>query len=331
VPHKLAVWSQPTNVSMSKPTILVTGAGGQIGTVLTNSLRKKYGRDQVIATDIRPNTHPDGIFEQLDIMDKDRLKQVILDYKITQIYHLVAILSAKGEKNPLRTWQINMDSLFNVLEAAKTHQIQRIFFPSSIAAFGPNAPAFNTPQLSYLDPTTVYGISKVAAENWCNYYFLKYGLDIRSLRYPGIISYQSAAGGGTTDYAVDIFRAALDKGFFSCFLKSDTKLPMIYMEDAVRATLDLMECPSEQINIRTSYNLAGLSFTPAEIAAEIQKHVPDFNIQYNPDFRQAIADSWPASIDDSAARHDWGWKPKFDLAKMTSEMIRQLKNQKQLI
>ncbi len=315
---------------MSKPTILVTGAGGQIGTVLTESLRRRYGRDQVIATDIRPTSQPNGIFEQLDIMDKDRLSQLIQDYKITQIYHLVAILSANGEKNPLRTWQINMDSLFNVLEAARTHKIDRIFFPSSIATFGPNAPAFNTPQFSYLDPTTVYGISKVAAENWCNYYCSKYGLDIRSLRYPGIISYQSEAGGGTTDYAVDIFHEALDKGSFSCFLKADTKLPMIYMEDAVRATMELMECPSEQIKIRTSYNLAGLSFTPEEIANEIKKHIPDFTIAYNPDFRQAIADSWPASIDDSSARKDWAWKPRFDLSKMTSEMLAQLKNKRQL-
>lgn len=315
---------------MSKPTILVTGAGGQIGTVLTESLRKRYGRDQVIATDIRPDSHPDGIFEQLDIMNQERLTQLIQDYKITQIYHLVAILSANGEKNPLSTWQINMDSLFNVLEAARNHKIDRIFFPSSIAIYGPNAPAFNTPQFSYLDPTTVYGISKVAAENWCNYYFSKYGLDIRSLRYPGIISYQSQAGGGTTDYAVDIFHEALDKGSFSCFLSQHTKLPMIYMEDAVRATMELMECPSEQIKIRTSYNLAGLSFTPEEIAGEIKKHIPDFTIQYNPDFRQAIADSWPASIDDSSARKDWGWKPAFDLEKMTSEMLIQLKNKRQV-
>ena len=315
---------------MSKPTILVTGAGGQIGTVLTEALRKRYGRDQVIATDIRPTSQPNGIFEQLDIMDRDRLTQLIQDYKITQIYHLVAILSANGEKDPLRTWKINMDSLFNVLEAARTHKIDRIFFPSSIATFGPNAPAFNTPQFSYLDPTTVYGISKVAAENWCNYYCSKYNLDIRSLRYPGIISYQSAAGGGTTDYAVDIFHEALDKGSFSCFLKADTKLPMIYMEDAVRATMELMECPSEQIKIRTSYNLAGLSFTPEEIANEIKKHIPDFTIEYNPDFRQAIADSWPASIDDSSARKDWAWKPAFDLSKMTNEMLAQLKNKRQL-
>ena len=314
---------------MSKPTILVTGAGGQIGTVLTEALRKRYGRNQVIATDIRPTSQPNGIFEQLDIMDRDRLNQLIQDYKITQIYHLVAILSANGEKDPLRTWKINMDSLFNVLEAARTHKIDRIFFPSSIATFGPNAPAFNTPQFSYLDPTTVYGISKVAAENWCNYYCSKYDLDIRSLRYPGIISYQSQAGGGTTDYAVDIFHEALDKRSFSCFLKSDTKLPMIYMEDAVRATMELMECPSEQIKIRTSYNLAGLSFTPEEIANEIKKHIPDFTIEYNPDFRQAIADSWPASIDDSSARKDWGWKPVFDLSKMTSEMLTQLKNKRQ--
>jgi len=307
--------------------ILVTGAGGQIGTVLTESLRKRYGRDQIIATDIRPIFQKDGIFEQLDIMDRDRLDQLINDYKITQIYHLVAILSAKGEKDPLRTWKINMESLFNVLEAARTNKIDRLFFPSSIAAFGPNAPAFNTPQLSYLDPTTVYGISKVAAEHWCNYYFTKYQLDIRSVRYPGIISYQSAAGGGTTDYAVDIYREALENGNFTCFLKADTKLPMIYMEDAVRATMELMESPIEKIKIRTSYNLAGLSFTPEEIAAEIKKHLPDFTIKYDPDFRQAIADSWPASIDDNSARTDWGWKPSFDLRKMTKEMLVQLKNQ----
>ena len=307
--------------------ILVTGAGGQIGTVLTESLRKRYGRDQIIATDIRPISQTNGIFEQLDIMDRDRLGQLINDYKITQIYHLVAILSANGEKDPLRTWKINMDSLFNVLEAARTNKIDRIFFPSSIAAFGPNAPAFNTPQLSYLDPTTVYGISKVAAEHWCNYYFTKYNLDIRSVRYPGIISYQSAAGGGTTDYAVDIFHEALEKGDFTCFLKADTKLPMIYMEDAVRATMELMESSPEKIKIRTSYNLAGLSFTPEEIAAEIKIHLPDFTIKYDPDFRQAIADSWPASIDDSSARSDWGWKPRFDLSKMTKEMLVQLKNQ----
>ena len=313
---------------MSKPIILVTGAGGQIGTVLTESLRKRYGRDQIIATDIRPISQTEGIFEQLDIMDRDRLGQLINDYKITQIYHLVAILSANGEKDPLRTWQINMDSLFNVLEAARTNKIDRIFFPSSIAAFGPNAPAFNTPQLSYLDPTTVYGISKVAAEHWCNYYFTRYNLDIRSVRYPGIISYQSAAGGGTTDYAVDIFHEALENGNFTCFLKADTKLPMIYMEDAVRATMELMESPPEKIKIRTSYNLAGLSFTPEEIAAEIKKHLPDFTIKYDPDFRQAIADSWPASIDDNTARSDWDWKPEFDLIKMTKEMLVQLKNKK---
>ena len=307
--------------------ILVTGAGGQIGTVLTESLRNRYGRNQIIATDIRPISQTDGIFEQLDIMDQDRLGQLIKDYKINQIFHLVAILSAKGEKDPLRTWQINMDSLFNVLEAARINRIDRIFFPSSIAAFGPNAPAFNTPQLSYLDPTTVYGISKVAAEHWCNYYFTKYHLDIRSVRYPGIISYQSAAGGGTTDYAVDIFRAALEKGDFTCFLKADTKLPMFYMEDAVRATMELMECPAEKIKIRTSYNLAGLSFTPEEIAAEIKKHLPNFTIKYDPDFRQAIADSWPASIDDRSARIDWDWKPRFDLSEMTKEMLNQLRTQ----
>jgi len=310
---------------MSKPTILVTGAGGQIGTVLTEALRKNYGIDRVIATDIKPNSTSSGIYEELDILDRDRLTQIIQQYKITQIYHLVAVLSAKGEESPLRTWQINMDSLFNVLETAKALKIKRVFFPSSIAAFGPHAPAKDTPQFSYLDPSTVYGISKVAAEHWCNYYVEKYKMDIRSLRYPGIISYQSAPGGGTTDYAVEIFQAALEDGKFTCFLQPDTRLPMIYMDDAIRATLELMEAPVEKIKIHTSYNLTGVSFTPAEIAAAIKKHIPGFTISYKPDFRQAIADSWPDSIDDTEAQQDWGWKAAFGLEEMVGEMLRQLR------
>lgn len=311
---------------MSKPTILVTGAGGQIGTVLTEALRKNYGAENVIASDIKHNPAAPGLFEQLDILDKNRLTQIIKQYKVTQIYHLVAVLSAKGEQDPLHTWRINMDSLFNVLQIAREQDIERIFFPSSIAAFGPHAPAQNTPQYSHLDPSTVYGISKVAAEHWCNYFVNKYDMDIRSLRYPGIISYQSAPGGGTTDYAVDIFHAALEKGTFTCFLKPDTQLPMIYMDDAIRATIELMEAPFEAIKIRTSYNLAGVSFTPTEIASEIQKHIPDFKINYQPDFRQAIADSWPDSIDDTYAREDWGWTAKYGLTEMVKEMLLQLRS-----
>lgn len=311
---------------MSKPTILITGAGGQIGTVLSDALRQQYGSDRVIATDIRSSIYSSGIYEQLDIMDKDRLAQLIDQYQVTEIYHLVAILSAKGEANPLHSWQINMQSLFNVLEVARAKNIHKIFFPSSIAVFGNSAANDQTPQSTYLDPTTVYGISKAAAENWCNYYHQKYGMDIRSVRYPGIIGYQSMPGGGTTDYAVEIYHSAVKGEDYTCFLKPDTSLPMLYMDDAIRATIGLMSAPAEKIKIRTSYNLAGISFTPAEVTASIQSIFPNFKVNYQPDFRQAIADSWPNSIDDSAARQDWGWQPKFNLNQMTTEMIAQLKS-----
>lgn len=305
-------------------TILITGANGQIGTELTRALRQRYGQAQVLATDIRAAEGPaTGLFEQLDILDEQRLEELIDDYQVKQIYHLAAILSARGEANPRQSWQINMDGWFNVLEAARRHQL-RVFFPSSIAVFGPDAPREATPQATALHPTTVYGISKAAGENWGLYYFTKYGVDVRSLRYPGIIGPGAMPGGGTTDYAVEIYHAALGQGHYSCFLQDDACLPMLYMPDAIRATLQLMEAPAEQIRVRTSYNLAAMSFTPAEIAASIREHLPDFTIDYQPDFRQAIAASWPDSIDDQVARRDWGWQPDYDLEGMTADMLKQL-------
>lgn len=306
---------------MRKNIILVTGANGQIGTVLKKALREKYGNNNVIASDIRESQLENSPFEILDILDGERLALIVKKYKITQIYHLAAILSASGEQHPRRTWNINMDGLFNVLDIAKDEKLDKIFFPSSIAAFGEHTPRQNTPQFTVLDPTTVYGISKAAGENWCQYYHLKYGVDVRSIRYPGVVSYQSMPGGGTTDYAVDIFHKAVQGQGFECFLSENTELPMIYMPDTIRATLELMDAPAENIKIRTSYNLAAMSFTPLQIAKEIQKHIPDFKVSYRPDFRQAIADSWTASIDDTAARKDWGWQEEFDISGMTKDML----------
>jgi len=283
------------------------------------------GPDWVIATDIRdPEKSAEGPFERLDALDKDRLEELIQEYRVTTIYHLAAILSAKGEQNPRQAWQINMESLFNVLEAARKHTIQ-LFFPSSIAVFGDNTPRQQTPQDTIMQPSTVYGISKVAGEQWCQYYHQKYGVDVRSVRYPGIIGYQSMPGGGTTDYAVDIYHKAVLGDSYECFLSAGTKLPMLYMDDAIRATIELMEAPAEQITVRTSYNLAGMSFSPAEVAAEIQQHIPEFTIAYAPDFRQKIADSWPNSIEDQQARTDWHWKPEYDLAAMTKDMLENLR------
>ncbi len=309
----------------SKPKVLVTGANGQIGTVLTQVLRQRYGNEQVVASDIKRPEGNGGPFIFLDIRDREAMIQIVKEYGINQIYHLAAILSAKGEQDPLGTWQLNMEGLFNVLETSRICQVERIFYPSSIAVFGPNTPKDNTPQYTYLDPTTVYGISKLAGEQWVNYYHLKYGLDIRSVRYPGIIGYQSNPGGGTTDYAVDIFHYAVEEKPYTCFLKSDTRLPMMYMDDAIRATIRLMEAPASQIKVRTSYNLSSVDFTPAELVDAIRQYYPDFKVSYEPDFRQQIADSWNNSIDDSQARQDWGWEPAFDLTSMTREMIRQLK------
>lgn len=306
---------------MPEEKILITGANGQIGSVLTIALREAYGEQQVIATDIRKPEEDTGPFEILDVLDRQAMSKMVERHGITQIYHLAAILSAKGEEQPLQTWHVNMDGLFNVLEVAREKKLSRLFYPSSIAVFGSKTEKEHTSQWAHLYPETVYGISKVAGENWCLYYHQRYGLDVRSLRYPGIIGYQSLPGGGTTDYAVDIYHKAVQGEFFHCFLREDTALPMMYMPDAIRATLELMQAPADSLSVRSSYNLAGMSFTPAEVAAAIRAERPDFQISYEPDFRQQIADSWPASIDDAEARRDWHWQPEYDLGKMTKDML----------
>ncbi|THH37557.1 NAD-dependent epimerase/dehydratase family protein [Neolewinella litorea] len=304
------------------PTVLITGANGQLGTVLVPVLRERYGHDNVIATDIRPPlAGATGRFSLLDATDEESLRQLVRGEGVTQIYHLGAILSANGELNPLHTWRVNMDSLLNVLEVSRTEGVERVFYPSSIAVFGHHADLSCTPNHSVLNPTTVYGISKAAGENWAQYYFERYGLDVRSLRYPGIIGHQSAPGGGTTDYAVEIFHSAAAGQPYSCFLQSDTTLPMIYMDDAIRATLELMEAPTASIKVRTSYNLSGCSFSPADVAEAIQKILPDFEVRYAPDFRQNIAADWPDRIDDGPARNDWGWKPAYDLDRICATML----------
>ncbi|MCP3933345.1 MAG: NAD-dependent epimerase/dehydratase family protein [Bacteroidetes bacterium] len=311
---------------MRKDRILVTGANGQIGTVLVRTLRKKYGENNVIASDItapNDNSYP---FESLDILDTRHLYALINQYRITQIYHLAAILSAKGEANPHLTWEINMEGLFNILEAARMHNL-RVFFPSSIAVFGGPTPRKLTPQDTPMVPETVYGISKVAGEHWCNYYYKKFGVDVRSVRYPGIIGYESLPGGGTTDYAVEIYHKAAKRKPYKCFLREDTRLPMLYMPDAIRATLEIMEAPTDKLSVRTSYNLAGISITPEEITNAIQKHVPDFKVNYVPDFRQAIADSWSESIDERPAQKDWNWQIEYDLEAMTKDMLEHLLEQ----
>jgi len=311
---------------MKPQKILITGANGQIGQVLVKALRNRYGYSNVFATDLRTPPEANGMFRQLDVLDRGRIVQLIQEEGITQVYHLAAILSAKGEENPLFSWKVNMEGLFNVLEAAReSESIDRIFYPSSIAVFGPDTPSIHTPQFTVTNPVTSYGVSKAAGENWCQYYVEKYGLDIRSLRYPGIIGYQTMPGGGTTDYAVDIFHKVVREEPFTCFLSADTALPMMYMDDAIRATIELMEAPAEQIKVRTAYNLAGVSFTPNELVQAIQQYYPDFRADYQPDFRQAIADSWPDSIDDSKAQEDWGWKNEYHLNQMVFEMISQLK------
>lgn len=309
---------------MHKEKILVIGASGQIGVELTLALRKIHGNNNVVASDLREENellHGTGPYVSLDVMNKEMLHVQIIRQGITQIYLLAAILSATGEKNPSLAWNLNMQSLLNVLDIAKEEQINKVFWPSSIAVFGPTSPKHDCPQKTIIEPTTVYGISKYAGEFWCNYYFMKYGVDVRSLRYPGLISYKSAPGGGTTDYAVEIFIDAIEDKKYTCFLEEDTYLPMMYMPDAIRATIELMEAPAENISIRTSYNLAGVSFSPKEIAEEIKKHIPEFEINYEADYRQQIANSWPASIDDSVASKDWNWKPEFDLAGLTKNML----------
>lgn len=305
--------------------ILVIGACGQLGSELTNELGKLFGNNNVIASDIsKPNAAiADFAFEQLDVMNADQLKTIVEDHTITQVYHLAAILSAKGEENPQWAWNLNMTGLLNVLELAKEKSL-RIYWPSSIAVFGPTTPRANTPQDTVMDPNTVYGISKLAGERWCEYYFEKYGVDVRSLRYPGLIGYKSLPGGGTTDYAVDIYHKALRNAPFECFLSENTYLPMMYMSDAIKATLDLMQAPAEQIKVRSSYNVSAISFSPKEMVESIKKQIPEFSATYQPDFRQKIADSWPDSIDDSVARNDWGWAPSYDLDKMTNDILQNL-------
>ena len=309
---------------MVKDKILVIGASGQIGVELTMVLRKIYGNANVIASDLReqnPLLEGTGPYVSLDVMNKEMLHVQVIRQGITQIYLLAAILSATGEKNPNLAWSLNMQSLLNVLDIAKEENLQKVYWPSSIAVFGPTSPKQNCPQQTIIEPSTVYGISKYAGEFWCNYYFNRYGVDVRSLRYPGLISYKSLPGGGTTDYAVEIYHAAKDKETYECFLREDTYLPMMYMPDAIRATIELMEAPKEKINIRTSYNLSGMSFSPKEIAQEIKKSIPEFEIIYKPDSRQAIANSWPQSIDDTVAAKDWSWKAEYSIAEMTKDML----------
>ncbi|MFL0094462.1 NAD-dependent epimerase/dehydratase family protein [Tenacibaculum maritimum] len=313
-------------------TILILGACGQIGTELTQKLREIYGDKNVIASDIRegsPEMMESGIFEILDATDKKGILEVIQKYKVTEVYLMAAMLSATAEKHPQKGWDLNMTSLLGVLELAKEKYLKKVYWPSSIAVFGVTSPKINTPQQTIMEPSTVYGISKVAGEHWCNYYHEKYGVDVRSIRYPGIISWKTLPGGGTTDYAVDIYFEALRKGTYECFLSKDTRLPMMYMDDAINATIKIMQADKNDIKLRTSYNLSAISFTPEEIAREIQAYVSNFKITYAPDFRQAIADSWPQVIDDSSAREDWGWSHQFDLPLMTKDIITNLRAKKE--
>lgn len=309
----------------ASPRILITGANGQLGTELALALAERYGAAQVVTSDLVPTgRHPHIAHEMLDVTDAGQLREVVQRHAIDQVYHLAAALSASGEVAPAWAWNLNMTGLLNVLELARSRGLDKVFWPSSIAAFGPNTPPDATPQNTTMEPGTVYGISKLAGEGWCRWYFANHGVDVRSVRYPGLISHATLPGGGTTDYAIDIFHAALKGERYECFLEADEELPMMYMDDAVRATIELMEAPAGQLTERGSYNLAGVSFTPSQIAAEIRRHVPGFTMRHAPDFRQAIARSWPNSVDDSRARADWGWRPAFGLAEITGEMIRHL-------
>ncbi|MBB4118287.1 nucleoside-diphosphate-sugar epimerase [Mesonia hippocampi] len=309
--------------------ILIIGACGQIGTELTLALRKKHGNQQVIASDIREGNEElmnSGPFETLDATNYKAIEDIVLHHEVNEVYLMAAMLSATAEKFPMRGWHLNMDSLFNVLNLAKDKKITKVFWPSSIAVFGPSTPKTNTPQTTVMEPTTVYGISKQTGERWCEYYHNKYGVDVRSIRYPGLISYKTPPGGGTTDYAVEIYHKALEEKAYTSFLSKNTALPMMFMDDAIRATISIMEAPAEAIKIRSSYNLGGISFTPEEIAAVIKNEIPEFKIDYAPDFRQEIADSWPSSIDDTEAQNDWNWKHEFDLNTMTKAMLNGLKS-----
>lgn len=319
---------------MNNEKILIIGACGQIGVELTLALRKVYGSDNVIATDIR-NEHPllkdTGPYYSLNALDSVATYELVKKKGITQIYLLAALLSASGEKDPKRTWDINMESMLQVLDIGVQEKLNKIYWPSSIAVFGPTTPSNHTPQQTIIEPRTVYGISKYAGELWCQYYHQRWGLDVRSLRYPGLISWKSEPGGGTTDYAVEIYIEALKKGKYTCFLSENTYLPMMYMDDAIRGTMELMEASADKIKTRMAYNISAMSFSPMEITAAIQYHIPEFKTDYNPDFRQQIADGWPKSIDDRAARGDWGWQHEFDLNRMTYDMLKQLKKKMQLV
>jgi len=315
-------------MSSKKPKILVTGATGQIGSELVLELRKKYGGENVVAVghSRKPSDKlfSSGPYESIDVSDKTSIEKAVKKHSVDTIYHLAALLSATGEQNPQLAWTVNMNSLYHMLEIAREQKLAKIFWPSSIAVFGPTAPRSNTPQDTILIPGTMYGVTKVAGELLCNYYFMKYAVDVRSVRYPGIISSETPPGGGTTDYAVEIFYEAIKNKKYACFVREDTVLPMMYMPDCLKATIDLMEADSSKIKRRTSYNVAGMSFSAGQLTAEIRKHIPDFRCAYKPDFRQKIADSWPMSLDDTAARKEWGWKPKYDLPSMTRDMIEKL-------
>ena len=306
--------------------ILIIGANGQIGSELAEALVQRHGRDAVVTSDLAPKGRVAGLaHEALDCTDAGALTAVVERHAVTQVYHLAAALSARGEQHPMWAWDLNMKGLLNVLEIARSHQLERVFWPSSIAAFGPSTPKHETPQKTVMDPGTVYGISKLAGEGWCAWYHQHHGVDVRSLRYPGLISWKTPPGGGTTDYAVEIFHAALREGRYTAFLREDQALPMMYMPDAIRATLELMDAPAASVRERTSYNLAGVSFTPAQIAAAIATRVPGFTMRSEPDFRQAIAQGWPSSIDDSAAREHWGWRPRYSLDTMVEDMVSNLR------
>lgn len=315
-------------MSTAKERILIIGACGQIGVELTLTLRKMYGAESVIASDLR-SEHPllreTGPYVTLDVMNKEMLHVLVIRHNITQIYQMAAILSATGEKNPGLAWHINMQSLLNVLEVAKEENLQKVYWPSSIAVFGSNSPQQDTPQHTIIEPSTVYGISKMAGERWCEYYFNHYNVDVRSVRYPGLISYKSAPGGGTTDYAIEMYQEALEEGAYTSYIDKDTYLPMMYMPDAIRATIELMEADADKVKLHSAYNLSGISFSPKELATSIRKHIPGFKLDFAPDYRQEIANSWPASIDDANARQDWGWKHEYDLDAMTVDMLENLK------